>query len=349
MGGRGRIHAALAALALAGCSLAVSLDGLSGGADDDGGVTSPDGSTIDTTEAGGGADGGGGIDAPDDSLLGDVAVDVVDACSAVGCVALPSGFSLVAYGPRSACPTNFTQTSDTVENASVGSGGCTCGCSVTTNPSCSTGTMVGHFGTAGAGTCPSAGGDLANTSLCASDGFMGAFAVGNEHRYTPPAPSGGACSAAPNKDATKLAIGASKRLCQATVVPSCNGKVCPPSLTGGFAACIAAAGDVSCPSTFPNKHLVGSSASFTCGAGCTCGVTATCSGRLDYYASANCTGMVQMSLQVDDACHPTVSADAGDSFASRLWNPTVSNVGCTNGGSTSASTSLAGETTICCL
>ena len=327
-------------LAVVSCSLTTSLDGLSGEA-----------TTDDVAEAGTAAD----TSAPDPSdasggLLQDVTTTVVDGCSLAGCFAMPLGFTLVAYGATAkglACPTGFTLPADTVEGATVGANACTCGCAVTTLPSCPNGTLVGHYGGGGNLACGSAGGNLANNG-CGTDGFLGPFGTGNEHQFTPPGPTAGACLASATKDATKLTYAAEGRVCRAATLPQCEGKVCPPSTAAPFNACIAAVGDVACPSGFGTKHLLGTAASFTCPSGCTCSVTAKCKGKLSYFATADCSGAVGLLTLVDDACHATDAL--GASFASHVYvaDP-VSNVACTKGGSSTPSApALSQPTTVCC-
>src|SRR5437868_5311739 len=87
------------------CTLTTDLDGFAGGAGAiDGGL--PDTSTP-TNDSG-----GNGL-APDGSSV----------CDPTGCVAVPAGFNLVAYGPKSAvCPNNFTKPFDGVESPSVAGG-----------------------------------------------------------------------------------------------------------------------------------------------------------------------------------------------------------------------------------
>ena len=349
MGKVGGALGAIVLLAVVSCSLTTSLEGLSNGPTTDGVVVEAGGAAGES----GAADGSepGPTDASSDSFLQDVVAPVVDGCSMAGCFAMPAGFSLVAYGATAkgvACPTGFTAPADTVEGPSVAANACTCGCSVTTQPSCPTGTLVGHFDGAGSGLCDSAGGDLANNG-CGTDGYLGPFDTGNEHKFKAPAATGGACSASANKDPNKLTYAAQGRVCQASTMPVCEGKVCPPAAAAPFGVCIGAVGDVACPSGFSNKHLLGSSASFTCGAGCTCGgVTATCKGKVNYFATGDCSGAAGMSVIVDDQCHSTDAM--GASFLSHAYVPFgPSNVSCNKTGSSAASTpALSQPTTVCC-
>jgi hypothetical protein len=291
------------------------------------------------------------VDTTTDAPFEPVDATVVDGCSASNCVdPLPVGFTLVALGPKGQpCPATFTAPADLHESPVAGAGACGCGCNVTSPPNCPKfgNGMVTTFGAAGAGTCPNSGG---TTSLgCGTDGYLGAFGAGNEHRYAPPGPNGGTCGTSPTNDSSKVST-TDLRVCAASVVPTCDAKVCPPSLAAPFIACIASNGDVACPKTFPTKHLAGTSVNLTCSGGnCGCSVTATCTGKLSFFTATDCTGTAEFVAVVDGNCDPTVSTPPGASYGSHRYDPNgPTNVGCTTTGSTTAATSLANEATICC-
>jgi hypothetical protein len=338
---------ALVVVALASCTLTTDLDGFSGGEDT-------------PADAGGEASNEDRSNPPppppappgDDGGADDVKVDVIDACDQTGCFDMPVGFSLVAFSQstRPGCPTNFTLPTDTVESPAFGPGACSCSCNVTTNPTCSLGKLFGHYDTGGGLTCANVGGDLLNTNnMCGTDGFLGPFDVGNEHRFAPPGLSGGTCSASASANQAKLSFGSSGRACKASVLPECNGKVCPPSLATPFKSCIAHTGDVACPAPFTTKHLVGSAGTLACSNPCACsGVTGTCNGgTLNYYNSGDCSGAAALSIPVDDACHATDLAGASVGSHKYIANA-PSGIGCTKNGSPTPSVSYTGQQTICC-
>lgn len=208
--------------------------------------------------------------------------------------------------------------------------------------------LVTHQDIVGSGLCESPGAPF--SSVCGTNGFLGPFNAGVEHRFTAPAPSGGTCQASATKDASKLTYASQGRVCEVTTLPECNNKVCPPPTGGGFVTCIAAAGDVACPAGFPSKHVVGTSASFTCGPSCTCSVkAASCTGKFNYFASADCSGAIGNSVLVNDTC--VSSANGGASYSSHVYVPDPpSGVACTNGGSaTPSAPALSQTTTVCCI
>jgi hypothetical protein len=326
----------LAIVALASCSLTTSLDGYSGG----GGATGDDGGTT--------AD-GGTTTTDDGGLLGDSAL-VVDGCDSTGCFDMPPGFSLVAFGASAkgaACPAGFGTPTDTVEGPTFSNGACTCACTTGTAPSCPSGTLTGGYDTDGSGMCGSTTTPIPNPTVCNTTGFLGPFATNNEHSYSPPAATGGTCNASATKDSSKLSYDSQGRVCEATTLPQCGTKVCPPAAAAPFGVCIASDGDVACPSLFPNKHLVGTSASFTCGSGCGCSATASCQGKLEYFDTADCSGGVSFTLTVDGTCRST--ATDGGTFGSHKYTAFApANIGCSKSGSSSPSATLNNTTTVCC-
>jgi hypothetical protein len=341
---------------LASCTLLTSVDDLQVVPDTaDTSDTSPDGATNNNNDSGVTSstdatvivDGGSPIV---DSFLEDVQETVVDGCSTTGCFTMPTGFSLVAFNATASagtCPTGFAaQADDTVEGPSVAPAACTCGCAVTANPTCPVGNLVGKFDSAGSGLCDNGGQNIDMT--CGTGGFLGPFGAGNEHRFTPPGATGGACNGSTNKDDTKLSYAAHNRVCQATTLPSCNNQVCPPALGGPFKACIGAPGDVACPANF-QKHLVGTSATYSCQSTCSCtGVSASCGGKLNYFDSADCSGAAEFSYAVNDTCVPTNAM--GSTYSSHIYvNGGPQNIACGKGGASSPSTpQLNQPTTVCC-
>lgn len=267
-----------------------------------------------------------------------------------GCFDVPPQFFVVAFGQTGKgvpCPEGFGLLRDTVEGPTVSADACTCSCSVTRQPTCQQGEILGFFGLAGQGTCPQMGAAFANNG-CGTDGYLGPFGPGNEHRHVPPGPSGGTCSARVNEDDSKLTFAAEGRVCIAAN-PS-PGRACLPPVAEPFRACIAAQGDVACPAPFTQKTLVGFSATFTCPTtGCTCSVNATCTGgRLNFYSTTNCTGGVQFSYEVNDSCVPSVADGATFSSYRYVANPPT-NVRCETAGTPMPSApQLLQPMTICC-
>jgi hypothetical protein len=350
--GRGRATA-LAAAILTGCTLVAPLDRLSGRTPHDGGAdtasvdSGSDGFVDDTTLDVG--DEVAEVAPPSDGPADEEAEVDVGACGTT-CTDLPLGFAVVAFGAGASgtvCPTGFGQGTDTVEGPSVGAGACTCGCSIPTPPACPTnGAITNGYDTDGSGTCTSTGNTYANNG-CGTEGQAMAFGPNDHHRFTPPGPDGGSCSAPVTQDDTKLTFALHGRVCQPTGAPTqCGGKVCLPPVDPPFVACLAAAGDVPCPTSFPNKHLVGTSASFTCSQGCTCSIVATCDGMLNYYTSIDCSGPIAFQIQANGQC---VATNFG-AYASHQYVPAANaNATCFAGGSTSASTPLLGATlSVCC-
>jgi len=214
------------------------------------------------------------------------------------CVVVPSGWSLVAFAPAqtSACPAGFDSSpaEDLVEGPTA-TGGCSCGtCSVTQPPSCAAGSIAVMYDTDGSGTCnkvamPSPLGNSPAGS-CGTDIYQGDYSI-YDIQYTAPAPSGGTCAAPGVKDTGALTYTSQDRVCQANDAHAagCDGGVCRPDISAPYAACIAAPGDVACPSgPLSVAHAIGASGSFSC-ADCACTMSGTCSGTLTLYTDATCT------------------------------------------------------------
>lgn len=341
---------------LIGCTILTGVGDLETAA-----LSDPDANAVEGTNESGAPvnDSDGGVALPpeadrDGSVLPPVDASTVDGCSNTGCFTMPAGFQLVTYGARGpSCPAGFGQSTDTIESATTIAGACTCACNTTQQPQCPTnGQINGFFGTGGALTCPNAGGNMANQG-CGTDGYQGPFGAGNEHRYVPPAGGamGGACTSSAMKDGSKISS-TNRKICSALQIPSCNGQICPPPPNGPspFEICIASPGDVACPVEFPTKHLTGGSTNFNCSNNCACpGVNATCTGgKLHFYASADCSGLAGLSVDVNNTCVPTVAGGASFNSHKYVANP-PSNVSCINGGATNPSTvTLNQPATVCC-
>jgi len=299
-------------VALAGCSLVIGVGGISGGGD-----------------AGDEGDAGGG-----------------------GCDCLPPvppGWSVVALSAATTdpCPDGYGDASDLVVDPMLGPASCACICTVTTPPTCTSGTVVeGYsYGT----TCADASANQlqANDGGCTDYSFSGLAPL---HDIQGPSPSGGACSA--EKSRTLPAGGSAGRACaaQAGTLSGCAaGGTCAQAVAAPFEVCIAQPGAVACPQGFARAHSAGASLADTrdC-TDCTCGApTATCDGTLSWYADAGCANLLA-TAPADDACHPTASA--GVVAASYQYAATPQGVTCTPGSPSTPTgdASLVSPTTICC-
>ncbi|MBX3228622.1 MAG: hypothetical protein KIT84_08220 [Labilithrix sp.] len=289
---------------------------------------------------------------PEDGGLPLVDATVVDACSASGCEVLPDGFELVALGAPSSdadCPTGFAPLLDGVENPTLDPGACTCGCNLTQPPTCTVpagGSITLLYGPVGSGSCTSTG--QAVPTGCSTEGFHGPFIEYDRNYVAPTATrTGGNCTASASKDNSKLKT-TSVRVCQATVIPQCDGKTCAPQVAP-YETCVASQGARACPAEWPTRHRVGASASFTCGSGCTCSVEGQCStsGTLRYFASTNCSGTAGLTYPVG-GCNPTQAQ--ATTYGSHRYDPNPpTNTSCKTGGTSAPGTpALAQELTVCC-
>jgi hypothetical protein len=317
------------------------------------------GTTGDASTAGdsGARDGGNGTAAPD------AAADTGTACDDAGnCIAVPSGWTLVAFAATQAspCPTGFVQPTDLVEGPDTASA-CTCGaCSVTTQPSCAGGAIAVSYDTitsATAGTCnlPGIVTPLGNNpaGTCLTDLYKGDYEL-DDLEYKPSGPSGGVCSTPGAKGpAANLTYAAQDRSCTAgSPLPSgCNGSICAPTLTAPYSACIEAPGNVACPSgPLSAKHVVGTDTTFDCSA-CGCSVTGHCTGTVTLYSDTKCKN-APLAVPADGTCNEVLAltSDPATSYNSYIYQGNApTGVACdASGSSTAGNVTLTSEATICC-
>lgn len=273
-----------------------------------------------------------------------------DAASGCTCLdAAPSGWTFVAFegSSRTSCPTGYGSPTDVlVDPTGLGPSGCSCACSVATNPTCTRG-MLGLIGGANS-SCPANGNPVsANGGVCTT------AMVGLPYPYLgvqPPPASGGSCT--PNVTATPPPPGGtSGRTCAASAPPPSGmcgaSQVCAPDAPSPFALCIAQAGAIACPSTYPNKHTTGTSITPGGCSTCTCNTpSATCtSGTFTAYTDSSC-GLQLLSLPADGQCHGTNSGTA----QSYRYSVTPTNVACgvAQAPQPTGNGKLQGIVTVCC-
>ncbi len=279
-----------------------------------------------------------------------------DPCSksAAGCVAVPAGWTLVAFAPSqtSSCPTGFdaSPSQDLVEGPTAASA-CTCGaCSVSQPPTCAAGSIAVNYDSVSVGVCdkkanPSPLGNSPAGS-CGTDLFVGDYSS-YVIEYVAPPPSGGACTAQGVPTTSAVMYASRDRVClpDSAKAASCDGGTCHPALSGPYEACIAAPGDVACPAgPLSVQHEVGTSGAVACPA-CACSVTATCSGTLTLYTDTACKkAPYAISTGV---CVGISSAATYHAYEYTAGSPT--NIACQAGAPSAAqSATLAGPQTICC-
>jgi hypothetical protein len=181
------------------------------------------------------------------------------------------------------------------ENPIASERACPCvSCTVDEPPECAVGTIPTFFG---GQACTTTGVVLDNPNDGACDVFQGGGILQSYFKATPPPPSSaGTCSSVATPDDAAVSATA-VRLCVAT----CEGSLCGVS---GVTDCIAADGDVGCPSgPFESRRVVAASVSVSC-ASCPCTVSATCSGVLTCYSDQSCAEQVA-ALPVDGTCNAT--------------------------------------------
>jgi hypothetical protein len=258
----------------------------------------------------------------------------VPICSPPACTlpAPPAGWELVLLGGSraDACPLGF-DTADPIENPVAGADACTCAACVTAGTNCSTGPIPTAYDNGG-GACGTTGAQhQTNSGQCRAQ--SGSF--GQDARVDAPTAVRGTCTATASPVPGKLTT-QPRRLCTRQA-STCSGGAC--GAPASMKACIAAPGDVACPSG--TKHVVGVDVALACPS-CGCSITAaTCGGSLSFYPSSNCVG-TPISLAVG-----VCAATGGVSFVSTKWTPAIATEICATT-PVAPSTTLTAAQTVCC-
>jgi hypothetical protein len=282
---------------LAGCGDIIGLDGYT---DEDGAA---DATQLDAPSG----------DAKADVKLSDAGSDVVATDAEAGCLTpantcvppLPGGWAWAVYDPdtRPACATGYGTPTDVAEGIDAGPATCGCGCN-TTNPNCNAGTLTITGGNNG--TCSNTANETdpadAGCNLLATSFTLGG---GSSIAVKPPAPVGGSCTATTSDSVPEAGVEHQGRTCAyaGTAGGGCSGgNVCVPNPTP-FGVCVSQAGLQTCPSAFPNQHLVGTTLADTrsCSA-CTCAFDAgACTGTVTMTTNNGCTNNKQQ-IPADGGC-----------------------------------------------
>ncbi len=215
-------------------------------------------------------------------------------------------------------------------------GACTCTCSVTQQPSCTTGNVNWSYGTQAPlcltpspvnsnGTCQPSNATLASAQFVA-----------------PLAPTGGACTGQAVGDPSKVQ---DTQIRTCSVPTSDEASVCSGVAPGGSSACILASGDVPCPqgSPFQTRYVMGDTQTLVCSTCGSCSVGATCTGAsLDIYSDMGCSNMMA-SVPANSQC---VSVQGGPMkafwYKAQVTSPTCKATG------TGASFQTTNPQTLCC-
>jgi hypothetical protein len=319
-----------AAVALQACAQVIGIDGEYGdrpGADasivTDGSTDAHDGATLDQ----------GANDAVADSVTPSCE-SAPDACTGV----LPADWELVLFAPDrdTACPAGFVQR-DIVADPVVGADACDCSCAVDSASSCTMGQLSTGYGTTTS--CTSSGLPLDVTgSDCIDFGRSVNF---SSYFSATLMPADVTCNVETLIDSAKV-TSTEMRACD---VPSaCRDAVCDGDVAAGLSVCVMSDGDVTCPSGWDTRTVVGDSADLSCSS-CTCEATAGCTGGRVSFFSDNACAQPLIEFDVNDTCQPTNSPGSTMSFS---YAATLTDAQCTADGPKTASVTLTGTRTVCC-
>ncbi len=310
-----------AVIFLASSTIVLACGGVDGGiigGDDDSGGGNSDG-------------GGGGNDARP--------IEGGPNCDISKCAAAPDGFHAVRpAGAKATCPDGWAS-AVVVSNPIVGDGACTCGCNVTTPPTCNTGDITRYLDGTGTATCGTQGYTFPAASACTA---MGVALYLNQYHYsvTGPAAVGGVCAFDATPDTSKVTSTASQLCAPPT---SCPGAIC----NDNGPVCVAQDGDVACPPAFPTKTVVGASATADCSA-CSgaCAVSATCSGKFSTFTDGACS-MNEVDFTADGTCVANPTSNVGPYYYYE-YAGSVASAACKGSATSTGTGKLDGTSTVCC-
>ena len=248
-----------------------------------------------------------------------------------------SGWTLVlGVSGGGGCPSGYPEAYMGLTNPQAQAGACTCSCSITQQPSCTTGTVNWGYGMQ-APLCLTPSPVNSNGKCQPSNATLASAQF-----VAPLAPTGGACTGQAVGDPSKVQT-TQVRAC--SVPASDEASVCAGGAPGGSAACILAQGDVPCPqgSPFQIRSVIGDTETLVCSACGSCGVSATCTGaELDIYSDMGCANMMT-SITANSTC---VNVQGGPMKA--FWyKAQVTSPACKATG-TAASFQTTNAQTLCC-
>jgi hypothetical protein len=280
-------------------------------------------------------DGGNGN--PEGGLVDQVNGDGSGTCDISACVSVPSGFDPVTLS-ASNCPSGWSQT-DVGSAPMAGDGTCTCSCNVTAPPSCDSGAIHRYLDTSSSAMCGTPATTLYAPASCTQLNNPIVLS-GFHYQVDSVPPMGGTCQYDAVVDKGKITT---TRAHVCAPPASCQGAVC------GSNVCVQKAGDVACPSGFPQKTLVGTSANAMCSdCGTACTASGMCTGTLALFTDQFCTSG-KAAFPADGTCNNSTGTLNGYyysySFAGMLSGP----ASCEGTPPKSTATvSLDSPTTVCC-
>lgn len=198
-----------------------------------------------------------------------------------------SGFAPVAFGDGP-CPSGF-DSADVVEGPLAQVGSCGCGACTATGASCGASSFQTRTGSGSQCSTGSTSNHTTNGGNCQdiNGGFGGDYSV----LLLQPPTAVGTCQAAGEVIPAKIDKTA-RRLCTRRG-GTCAAAIC--DLPTSLVACLVTDGDVACPGSAPNKHLVGADVTATCAA-CGCTPNATCNGTFAAFSGTSCGGTQKVTL-----------------------------------------------------
>jgi len=278
------------------------------------------------------------------SCGGDASSDVSASCA----MALPAGWTLVAYETgRAACAAGLGTAHPEYAEATLSPGACSCACSVTTQPTCDVGTLSTQWAqgvSSPSSPCPDPGGQFSiDGPGCV--GVPADVALPQSFSAQPIPLAGGACTGIVMPDPTKLSL-SPVQYCD---VPAASAEaVCAGDAPSGFSACIVADGNVPCPAgPFTTPIEVADGDELVCPTCDVCTVTGSCgSPQVTFFSDSKCKSEVG-ALPVTGLCAGTGNLPNNGNVAGVEYSAQVQAT-CAASSSGTAGVSPSGPHTLCC-
>jgi hypothetical protein len=236
-----------------------------------------------------------GVTSQEGGVGEDGAAGGTGACTGTCAIAVPPGWSLVAYaGTRdSECPAGLA-TTDLLEGPTATPAACSCDCQPATPSTCDKNLSWNLDNNSDSAACNFSGPGTFDTSGGCHP--FGAQLPNHLQIAQPKVTAPGTCLM--NKHVDPTAMNAVPvRVCTAL---SCPYDACSHDLPSAFHLCIRAPGDIACPAMM-KKHLLGTGINLAC-SDCQCTFVGWCSGKIHFYADPNCHNNEVLTTSASGHC-----------------------------------------------
>ncbi|MGH7440339.1 MAG: hypothetical protein ACRENE_31990, partial [Polyangiaceae bacterium] len=246
----------------------------------------------------------------------DDALDASSICAGDGsCAPTPPGWDMVAFTTTqgAACPAGFAQGGPTdLYSGYTTNGACECGSAyVASPPACEalSGTVSVTYdvqNNAGPGTCGVNTAGLVPSGYCYNNSALieGGNYSGYDVAFFAPDPAGPGICSAPSTQVGQLSQTWGGRMCVPDQPSSvCAGSNCIVNQQPPYRLCVWRDVFQTCPtnSIFTQPYYMNTGFTFAYCAGCSCDVSATCAGTVEFFTDTNCS-QNEVDVAADGVC-----------------------------------------------